>query len=55
MADPADFGLPPLVIAGEIHHVDDATLEPLDRLERKGQARRIHDGTTRCRHVHRHA
>jgi len=29
----ADFGLPPLAIAGEIYHVDDATLEELDRLE----------------------
>jgi gamma-glutamylcyclotransferase (GGCT)/AIG2-like uncharacterized protein YtfP len=37
-AVPADFGGPPLVIAGEIYHVDDAVLEQLDRLERKGQA-----------------
>ena len=37
-AVPADFGLPPLAIAGEIYHVDDATLEQLDRLERKGRA-----------------
>ena len=29
----ADFGLPPLAIAGKIYHVDDATLEELDRLE----------------------
>jgi gamma-glutamylcyclotransferase (GGCT)/AIG2-like uncharacterized protein YtfP len=35
---PADFGLQPLAIAGEIYHVDDATLEQLDRLERKGRA-----------------
>jgi gamma-glutamylcyclotransferase (GGCT)/AIG2-like uncharacterized protein YtfP len=37
-AVPADFGLPPLAIAGEIYHVDDATLEQLDRLEDKGRA-----------------
>ncbi len=37
-AVPADCGLPPLAIAGEIYHVDDATLEQLDRLERKGIA-----------------
>jgi gamma-glutamylcyclotransferase (GGCT)/AIG2-like uncharacterized protein YtfP len=37
-AVPADFGLPPLAIAGEIYHVDDATLEQLDRLEREGRA-----------------
>jgi gamma-glutamylcyclotransferase (GGCT)/AIG2-like uncharacterized protein YtfP len=37
-AVPADFGFPPLAIAGEIYHVDDATLEQLDRLERKGRA-----------------
>src|SRR5207245_7763908 len=35
---PADFGLPPLAVAGEIYHVDDATLERLDRLERKGRS-----------------
>jgi gamma-glutamylcyclotransferase (GGCT)/AIG2-like uncharacterized protein YtfP len=35
---PADFGFPPLAIAGEIYHVDDATLEQLDRLEDKGRA-----------------
>ena len=34
----ADFGLPPLAIAGEIYHVDDATLEELDRLEREGRS-----------------
>jgi len=34
---PADFGFPPLAIAGEIYHVDDATLEQLDRLEAKGR------------------
>jgi gamma-glutamylcyclotransferase (GGCT)/AIG2-like uncharacterized protein YtfP len=37
-AVPADFGFPPLAIAGEIYHVDDATLEQLDRLEAKGRA-----------------
>jgi gamma-glutamylcyclotransferase (GGCT)/AIG2-like uncharacterized protein YtfP len=37
-AVPADFGHLPLAIAGEIYHVDDAVLEQLDRLERKGQA-----------------
>src|SRR5258708_7181594 len=36
-AVPADFGLPPLAIAGEIYHVDDATLEQLDLLEREGR------------------
>jgi gamma-glutamylcyclotransferase (GGCT)/AIG2-like uncharacterized protein YtfP len=36
-AVPADFGFPPLAIAGEIYHVDDATLEQLDRLEDKGR------------------
>ena len=35
---PADFGLPPRAVAGEIYHVDDATLERLDRLERKGRS-----------------
>jgi gamma-glutamylcyclotransferase (GGCT)/AIG2-like uncharacterized protein YtfP len=35
---PADFGLPPLAIAGEIYHVDDATLGELDRLEREGRS-----------------
>jgi gamma-glutamylcyclotransferase (GGCT)/AIG2-like uncharacterized protein YtfP len=35
---PADFGFPPLAIAGEVYHVDDATLEQLDRLEDKGRA-----------------
>ena len=34
----ADFGFPPHAIAGEIYHVDDATLEQLDLLERKGRA-----------------
>jgi hypothetical protein len=29
-AVPADFGFPPLAIAGEIYHVDDATLEQLE-------------------------
>jgi gamma-glutamylcyclotransferase (GGCT)/AIG2-like uncharacterized protein YtfP len=44
-AVPADFGFPPLAIAGEIYHVDDATLEQLDRLEDKGRAydRRVTD------------
>ena len=37
-AVPADFGSPPLAIAGEIYHVDAATLEQLDRLEDKGRA-----------------
>jgi gamma-glutamylcyclotransferase (GGCT)/AIG2-like uncharacterized protein YtfP len=37
-AVPADFGLPPLAIAGEIYHVDDATLVQLDRLEREGRS-----------------
>jgi gamma-glutamylcyclotransferase (GGCT)/AIG2-like uncharacterized protein YtfP len=37
-AVPTDIGLPPLAIAGEIYHVDDASLEQLDRLERKGGA-----------------
>jgi gamma-glutamylaminecyclotransferase len=37
-AVPADFGLPPLAIAGEIYHVDDATLEQLDHLEREGRS-----------------
>jgi gamma-glutamylcyclotransferase (GGCT)/AIG2-like uncharacterized protein YtfP len=37
-AVPADFGFPPLAIAGEIYHVDDATLEQLDRLEAEGRA-----------------
>ena len=37
-AVPADFGVPPLAIAGEIYHVDDATLVQLDRLEREGTA-----------------
>jgi gamma-glutamylcyclotransferase (GGCT)/AIG2-like uncharacterized protein YtfP len=37
-AVPADFGFPPFAIAGEIYHVDDATLEQLDRLEDKGRA-----------------
>jgi gamma-glutamylaminecyclotransferase len=37
-AVPADFGLPPLAIAGEIYHVDDATLGELDRLEREGRS-----------------
>lgn len=37
-AVPADFGLPPLAIAGEIYHVDDATLEQLDRLDRRGRS-----------------
>jgi gamma-glutamylcyclotransferase (GGCT)/AIG2-like uncharacterized protein YtfP len=36
-AVPADFGFPPLAVAGEIYHVDDATLEQLDRLEDKGR------------------
>jgi gamma-glutamylcyclotransferase (GGCT)/AIG2-like uncharacterized protein YtfP len=35
---PADFGLPPLAIAGEIYHIDDATLGELDRLEREGRS-----------------
>jgi gamma-glutamylcyclotransferase (GGCT)/AIG2-like uncharacterized protein YtfP len=35
---PADFRFPPLAIAGEIYHVDDATLAQLDRLEDKGRA-----------------
>jgi len=29
---------PPLAIAGEIYHVDDATLQELDRLEREGRS-----------------
>jgi gamma-glutamylcyclotransferase (GGCT)/AIG2-like uncharacterized protein YtfP len=37
-AVPADFGFPPLAVAGEIYHVDDATLEQLDRLEAEGRA-----------------
>ncbi len=37
-AVPADFGFPPLAVAGEIFHVDDATLEQLDRLEDNGRA-----------------
>ena len=37
-AVPADFGFPPLAIAGEIFHVDGATLEQLDDLENKGRA-----------------
>jgi gamma-glutamylcyclotransferase (GGCT)/AIG2-like uncharacterized protein YtfP len=37
-AVPDDFGLPPLAVAGEIYHVNDATLEQLDHLERKGRA-----------------
>lgn len=37
-AVPADFGLPPLAVAGEIYHVDDATLEQLDLLEREGRS-----------------
>jgi gamma-glutamylaminecyclotransferase len=37
-AVPADFGLPPLAIAGEIYRVDDATLKDLDRLEREGRS-----------------
>jgi gamma-glutamylcyclotransferase (GGCT)/AIG2-like uncharacterized protein YtfP len=37
-AVPDDFGLPPLSIAGEIYHVDDATLAQLDRLEREGRS-----------------
>jgi gamma-glutamylcyclotransferase (GGCT)/AIG2-like uncharacterized protein YtfP len=35
---PADFGVAPLAVAGEIYHVDDATLAQLDRLEREGIA-----------------
>ena len=37
-AVPGDFGLPPLAVAGEIYHVDDATLEQLDLLEREGRS-----------------
>jgi gamma-glutamylaminecyclotransferase len=37
-AVPADFGLPPLAISGEIYHVDDVTLAQLDRLEREGRS-----------------
>ena len=37
-AVPAGFGHPPLAIAGEIFHVDDATLQRLDRLERRGRS-----------------
>jgi gamma-glutamylcyclotransferase (GGCT)/AIG2-like uncharacterized protein YtfP len=33
-AVPDDFGVPALAVAGEIYHVDDATLAQLDRLER---------------------
>jgi gamma-glutamylaminecyclotransferase len=35
---PADFGVVPLAVAGEIYHVDDATMAQLDRLEREGIA-----------------
>jgi gamma-glutamylcyclotransferase (GGCT)/AIG2-like uncharacterized protein YtfP len=35
---PADFGLAPLAIAGEIYHVDDATLDRLDLWEREGRS-----------------
>jgi len=37
-AVPTGFALPPLAIAGEIYHVDDATLGELDRLEREGRS-----------------
>jgi gamma-glutamylcyclotransferase (GGCT)/AIG2-like uncharacterized protein YtfP len=37
-AVPANFGFTPLAIAGEIYHVDDATLAQLDRLERTGRS-----------------
>lgn len=35
---PDDFGVPALPVAGEIYHVDDATMVELDRLEREGVA-----------------
>jgi gamma-glutamylcyclotransferase (GGCT)/AIG2-like uncharacterized protein YtfP len=37
-AVPTGFGHLPLAIAGEIYHVDDATLGELDRLEREGRS-----------------
>jgi gamma-glutamylcyclotransferase (GGCT)/AIG2-like uncharacterized protein YtfP len=55
-AAPADFGQAPLAIAGEIYHVDDATLEQLDRLERKGRAydRKVTEVCEAGRKVHAH-
>jgi gamma-glutamylaminecyclotransferase len=55
-AVPADFGLPPLAIAGEIYHVDDATLAELDRLEREGRSydRKVTDVSKGRRKVQAH-
>jgi gamma-glutamylaminecyclotransferase len=37
-AVPDDFGSPPVAVAGEIYHVDDATLARLDEQEREGRS-----------------
>lgn len=37
-AVPAEFGFPPLAVAGEVYHVDDAILAQLDHLEREGRS-----------------
>jgi gamma-glutamylcyclotransferase (GGCT)/AIG2-like uncharacterized protein YtfP len=55
-AVPADFGPPPLAVAGEIYRVDDATLEQLDLLEREGRSylRKVTDVSQGCRKVQAH-
>jgi gamma-glutamylcyclotransferase (GGCT)/AIG2-like uncharacterized protein YtfP len=55
-AVPADFGHKPRAIAGEIYHVDDATLGELDRLEREGRSydRKVTDVDEAGRKVEAH-